>query len=181
MWQNSKQGGGGFYKPMTIVLGGLLFFLTGCPEPSKGRINAPPQGHSAIRSDMGDNSVYMTDNALLKDMSVSDVHFWPRHAELNATGARRLNRMAKLLKIYGGTVFYSGVEDEESFAEERIQVIKEYLLAQGAKADQFCVRRGLAGSKGMRASESMAIRDETTGPKTGQSMPLMGGLSSGGQ
>jgi hypothetical protein len=129
---------------------------------------------------MADNYVYMSDNALLEDMSISAEHFVPRRDELNATGARRLNRMAKLLKVYGGTVFYAGVEDEEPMAEKRMQVIKDYLLAHGADAEEFSVERGLPGGDGMRASESIAVREETTGPSTGQGLP-MGGLMTGGK
>jgi hypothetical protein len=143
---------------VTLVCAGIL--LMGCQDPSP-RSNAPPQGVSANPHELGENYVHMVDNALLADMSMSEVHFVPHAHELNALGVRRLNRLAQILKIYGGTVNYDGTEPDRDLRQERVERIEEYLLASGVGADTFEVQQDVAGSDGMDAIEAVAVRRAT--------------------
>ncbi len=150
---------------ITIALGMLA--LAGCTcvdGPPADQMNAPPQGTAPTGSRLAENYVAMTDNALLNDASVSSVHFVPRTAELNALGMRRLTRMAEILKIYGGTIFYDGTDAEIDLRKDRVEKIRLYLTSCGVDASCFKVERGFADGSGIDGDESMAIRAATRGP-----------------
>jgi len=130
---------------------------TGCQSPPE-RLNSPPQGHSERPNDLQDPFVHMTDSALLEDMSVSAVHFIPHGTELNALGVRRLKRYADILKIYGGTLRYDGLEDTDALAKGRMEQIEGYLVAQGVDGGAMEIVRSAAGGPGMDASEAIKVR-----------------------
>jgi len=146
-----------------VVCGGALgmlslaAFVTGC-QMDRERLNAPPQGATERPHELQEPFAAMSDNALLEDMSMSAVHFVPRQAELNGTGVRRLKRMAPLLKVYGGKVYYTGFQDSRDLVQRRMEQIEEYLLAEGVEDETFEVVLGQAGGDGMDASEAIAIR-----------------------
>jgi hypothetical protein len=142
-----------------VVASGLLA-IPGCSKPHE-RLNSPPQGHTEYRNQLQEPYVYMADNAMLADMSMSPVHFVPHQTELNSLGARRLKRYAEILKIYGGTLRYDGTEDAKKLSEGRLAQIKHFLLAEGLDADRVEVQTGLAGGDGMNASEAILVRQET--------------------
>ncbi len=136
-------------------------YLSGCASAGD-RLNAPPQGQTDHPSELQDNYVRMADNALLNERSISAVHFVPGSVELNSLGVRRLNRYATLLKVYGGQLHYDGLDDEESFAKQRIEHIKDYLVASGVGPDNFSVDWGIAGGNDMRGSEASIARTGTS-------------------
>jgi hypothetical protein len=147
-------------KVACAVSGGLLalsLWVTGC-QANVERLNAPPQGASERPSELQDPFLTMTDNAILEDMSVSAGHFVPRQFELNGTGARRLKRMAPLLKVYGGEVHYTGFRDSDQLVQQRIEQIREFLLAEGVESDSFEVVLAMAGGEGMDADEAIEAR-----------------------
>jgi len=172
-----------------IVVSLCVLAGMGCSNPPE-RLNAPPQGHTERPNKLQEPFVYMTDNAMLADMSMSAVHFVPHQAELNANGIRRLKRYAQILKLYGGTLRYDGVSDAAGLVQGRMEQVKEFLLAQGLERDRVEVKRALAGSEGMNASEAIAVReatnfkppDQTSGggatPSTGGASPAGGGAGS---
>jgi hypothetical protein len=140
---------------MTVVLAaGALGWAGGCAEPSK-RLNAPPQGASQRPAELQETFVPMTDNELLSDMSMSSIHFVPHQAELNSTGVRRLTRYAEILKCYGGTLKYDGVEEQE-LMKPRLARLEDFLACSGVPKDKFKVEAGLAGGTGGRADEAIA-------------------------
>jgi hypothetical protein len=141
-----------------IVVALCVLAGMGCAKPQE-RLNAPPQGHTERPNKLQEPFVYMTDNALLADMSMSAVHFVPHQAELNANGVRRLKRYVQILKIYGGTLRYDGVSDAAPLVQGRMEQIKEFLLAQGLEPDRVQVKRALAGGEGMNASEAIVVRE----------------------
>ncbi len=149
-----------FLSVAGIVCSLCMLASMGCQQPHE-RLNAPPQGHTEHPAKLQEPFVYMTDNALLADMSMSAVHFVPHQSELNSLGARRLNRLAEILKIYGGTVRYDGTTDDAKLASDRISQIKEYLLARGLEANRMEIKRAMAGGEGMNASEAILIRQST--------------------
>ena len=149
-----------FLSVAGIVCSLCMLASMGCQQPHE-RLNSPPQGHTDRQAALQESFVYMSDNALLADMSMSSVHFVPHQSELNSLGARRLNRLAQILKIYGGTVRYDGTTDDSKLASDRIAQIKEYLLARGLEADRMEIKRAMAGGEGMNAQEAILIRQTT--------------------
>jgi hypothetical protein len=140
-----------------LVLGLLLVglgWMGGCSETSE-RGNAPPQGHSNKQSSAQENYIPMSDNALLADMCMSPAHFVPHQSELNSTGVRRLRRYVEIMKIYGGTLHYDGVGEEDVLVKDRLNRIETYLVSCGLERKNFSVEPGLAGGAGMRADEDI--------------------------
>ena len=154
-----------------------LGWMGGCSETPE-RLNAPPQGHSNRQHSSQEHYVPMTDNALLADMSMSPVHFVPHQSELNSTGVRRLRRYAEIMKIYGGTLHYDGIGEEDALLKDRMNRIEMYLVSAGLERKNFSVEPGLAGGAGMRADEDIQIHSalelgteisSTTNSKEGKS------------
>lgn len=175
---------------VVLSIAGIAFSLCmlatmGCQQPVE-RLNAPPQGHTDRPNQLQEPFVYMTDNALLADMSMSAVHFVPHQNELNSLGVRRLKRLVQILKIYGGTVRYDGVTDNPKTASARIGEIKSFMLAQGLEADRIEVAPALAGGEGMNAAEAILVRQasnfippENPGQGSGAGASGQPGMASG--
>lgn len=134
-----------------VVLGG------GCPDPS-ARLNAPPHGVPERTSEMQGTFVYMTDNALLSDMSVSDIHFLPHRPQLSALGRQRLSRLASLMEAYGGTLRLSLERPEEDLAQKRLETVKNFLAEAGINTTSEVVRADLPGGRGMAATDAILIK-----------------------
>jgi len=145
-----------------LVVGVWLFAGVGCDTSQAGRLNAPPQGANLPPSYMQDNFITMHDNALLADMSMSSAHFVPHTCELSGVGVARLKRYRCILDVYGGTLNYCGTDADRPLTNDRIEKIKDYLIGSGLAEDKFAVEAGLAGGRGMRASEAMSIRTAST-------------------
>jgi len=145
---------------VTASLGWVLT-MSGCADPTVGRMNAPPQGHTAHKNPLADTYVHMRDNVLLADMSMSSVHFVPHSMELNSLGVYRLKRYAAILKVYGGTLRYDGAETEEELKANRMGQVRQYLVACGLDADQFEVEAGMAGGAGLKGTEAVNVRKAT--------------------
>lgn len=141
-------------------LAGCLMMGIGCMGPPARR-NAPPQGITSNPHEISEHDVHMVDNAMLADMSMSPAHFVPNTPELNALGVRRLNRLASILKIYGGTLGYDGAEKSEELKEQRLKRIRGYLIASGVVPECFEVKAAAAGDVGMQAVEAVEIRRAT--------------------
>ena len=150
------------HRTTELCLAALLLTVAvgACTQPSK-RLNAPPQGHTCHPADMQAFYTPMVDQAMLSDMSMSSIHFVPHQSELNANGVRRLERYATIMKTYGGTLRYGGVDDEEQIQRDRIQRIEDYLANAGVPRDSFRVEAGLAGGRGMNSEESIKVRHAT--------------------
>ncbi len=138
----------------TVVLGAAC---AACNSPSP-RLNAPPHGTAESSSEMQGTFVAMTDNALLADMTVSDIHFVPHRAILNSLGRERLSRLAALLEAYGGTIRFSTNVEEERLIRDRTEVIVAYLGEAGIATSADTVRRDLPGGDGLAAGEVIQIK-----------------------
>lgn len=150
----------------------------GCAAPPQ-RLNAPPQGWSSRQAAMQEHYVYMTDNALLAEMDVTDVHFTPHSAALNSLGARRLDRYAALLKESGGELKYDTQLTDAKLVEARLASVREYLTAAGADLTKLTVVRGPAGVDGMSAEEAIAAREKLQAGKTDQEKTGSSGAGTG--
>ncbi len=99
----------------------------------------------------------MVDNAILHDMSVADMHFIAHTGELSGVGEVRLNRMAKLLHTYGGTVRYETTLDDEVLMGLRLAHVREYLALTGCDMERVKVADMMSGGAvcpGMRPLQS---------------------------
>lgn len=137
----------------------VAMLVAGCGGVSS-RLNAPPQGWAARQTDLQQSFVYMTDNAMLAEMCVSDVHFVPRQGVLNSLGARRLDRYADLLRESGGTLHYDTEVTDTAMVAERIESVQKYLASAGLAADMVKVKVGGRDSAQMTAVEAMAARQQ---------------------
>ena len=138
-----------------------LVGVAGCGGAAE-RLNAPPQGQSDRPSELQDDYTRMGDNAMLKERSMSPLHFVPGTSELNCTGLRRLKRYVSLLIVYGGALHYDGIEEPKEVADARVDQIKTFLADAGVGPDFVSVDVGLAGGREMRAMEATSVRDGTT-------------------
>lgn len=97
----------------------------------------------------------MVDNAILQDMSVADIHFIAHTGELSGVGEARLNRMAKLLHTYGGTVRYETTLDDEVLMGQRLAHVREYLALTGCDMERVEVTDMMSGGRGLPGNEAV--------------------------
>ena len=139
------------------VLGAALVMLLGCNETAK-RLNAPPHGHPEETSDMQGTFTYMSDNAMLADMTITDMHFYPHRAQLNALGETRLSRFASLMDAYGGQLRMSTDSTNTNLIAKRMQTVREFLTETGVPTSAEVIVRDMPGGRGMDADEAILIR-----------------------
>ncbi len=142
-------------RTLSVSLAALVV-LAGCQQPVK-RLNAPPHGESENVSDLRTTYEHMIDNALLADMSVSDVHFLPHRATLSALGEERLCRLTAILELYGGTVRLNLASPDEALNAARAATVKNFLERAGLAVTTDTVRPDLPGGAGLRAEEGVVI------------------------
>jgi hypothetical protein len=142
-----------------LLLGVVTFGLlaAGCQTPSE-RLNAPPHGPSAHVADLRANFDGMTDNALLEDMAISDLHFVPHRAMLNGLGEQHLCRLAQLMETYGGTLRFNTDLTDDELIEQRTETIMSFLAEVGVDTSAEVLVRDLPGGRGMTATESILIK-----------------------
>jgi len=140
---------------LTLIVATAL--TVGCYEPAS-RLNSPPQGDSPRPHPMQEAYVYMVDNAMVADMALADIHFVPHSPELNSLGARRLDRYAALLEIYGGTLHYDTGMGDSELINSRISRMKDFLATTGIESDRIKVEEGLASGRGLIAPEAIVVR-----------------------
>ena len=135
----------------------LALTAAGCNEPRQ-RLNAPPHGEPTTTADAQGTLVYMNDNALLANMTISDMHFLPHRAQLNSMGMERLSRLAQLMQAYGGTIRFNTDETDEALLTKRTDTVMQFLREAGMTTSSELVTRDLSGGKGMLATEAVLIR-----------------------
>jgi alkanesulfonate monooxygenase SsuD/methylene tetrahydromethanopterin reductase-like flavin-dependent oxidoreductase (luciferase family) len=162
------------------AVGVVAVAAAGCAGPAE-RLNAPPQGWTSHQADMQQHYVYMTDNTLLAEMDVTDVHFVPHSAALNSLGARRLDRYAALLKDSGGQLNYDTELEDGKLIQQRIASVKEYLTAAGADPAKITVAQGPAGTAGMSAEEAIVAHDKATAGFPADKQSTSGGMGQSSQ
>ena len=155
---------------------GLACAACESPEP---RLNAPPHGMAENTSEMQGMYLYMMDNALLADMSISDIHFVPHRPMLNTLGEQRLTRLASLIEVYGGEVLFSTNVKEKKLIDERTEAIREFLCDAGIDTATDGVRLDMPGGRGLEATEVILIKakEGTYQPKKSDSGPSTGSSS----
>ncbi len=134
--------------------------VAGCAQRPLARVNAPPHGTQTEHHPMADLYTHMTDNALLEDMSVSDMHFLPHRAQLSPLGEQRLERLAALISAFGGQVRYSTDSQDEQLVARRLREIKRFLGEAGVDTTGAIVVLDHPGGAGMMATEAVLIKKE---------------------
>ena len=128
-----------------------------CQKPV-ARLNAPPHGTSEEANPLQSHYAHMIDNALLEDMTVSDVHFLPHRPLLNTLGRERLSRLAALMEAYGGTIRFSTDLTDEKLIQARTDQITAFLSEAGLDTTQEVLSRDLPGGRGMDAGQAVLIK-----------------------
>ena len=142
----------------TLLLAGMAtLLLCGCQGKPAARVNAPPHGQPVETHDMQGTYIYMTDAALLADMTICDMHFLPHRAMLNDLGEQRLSRLASLMEAYGGTINLSTDVASEDLIAERMDTIIDFLAQAGIDTYQEVVVCDLPGDEGMETRQALVI------------------------
>jgi hypothetical protein len=142
----------------------VALLALGCNDPND-RLNTPPHGQPlqdedgrAKVSDLQGTFVYMADNALLANMTVSDMHFLPHRAQLNTVGRERVARLASLMDAYGGTIRFNSDDRDEALRRDRLDAVLECLMEMGCYATTETIREDLPGGAGIDATEAVLIK-----------------------
>ncbi len=128
-----------------------------CQGPG-ARLNAPPHGGADRTSRLQSTMVYMVDNAMLEDMTISDAHFVPHRTMLNSLGEDRLARFASLIEVYGGPVRFNTDLQDEELIDARTTSIVDYLGECGVDTYAEAVVLDHPGGTGMKSREAILIR-----------------------
>lgn len=143
--------------PRVLILCVVGCALVGCNPPAK-RLNAPPHGAPMNTTDMQGTFTYMIDNAMLENMTVTDIHFLPHRKQLSSLGQERMARMASLMKAYGGTLRYNTAVTDEGLLAARMETLMDFLAEAGLDTSGEILVRDLQGGEGMNAPEAILIR-----------------------
>lgn len=163
-----------------LLLLGLA--LTGCGQPKQHeRLNTPPQGERDNKSRHQAFYKAMSDNALLSEMALYDMHFVSHQPLLSKAGETRVKRYAALLKETGGTLAYEPRDPDEKLDAARLTSIRKCLAEANAAGTKIEVTMGMNAAPGTDANQAMAARRYGTAlPKPKNSVPTGGGSSSTG-
>ncbi len=138
----------------------LVLAVSGCNE-MRTATDLHVSRMDEARASYGRHISYMVDNAIMNDMSVADIHFVRHTSELNSTGTARLDRMARLLDVYGGQVRYEATSPDDEIVKERIEHIREYLVLAGCSMERIDVAVMRAGGRGMPGQEAVRKYQES--------------------
>ncbi len=128
------------------------------PTASQMQLDLMDEGRSEAMGHLND----MSDNALLADMAIADFHFAGQSSELSGTGAARLDRMASVIKHYGGTIHYDTTKTDKALIDQRLEHVREYLKLAGCDMGKVKVEVGLPTGRGVAAASAIKIADRGT-------------------
>lgn len=136
----------------------VVCLACGACQQTTPRLNAPPHGTAEYTSDLQISYEHMIDNALLTDMTISDVHFVPQRSMLSSLGQQRLARIAGLMKVYGGVLRFNTRESDRELIDRRAEAIMAYLADEGVDTTRDVLRRDLPAGRGIDASQAILIK-----------------------
>lgn len=159
----------------------LLLVAAGCNHCDKCQCFATGNQRANQEMDRSldeprDHWTDMADNAMLHDMTVADFHFVPHSAEISGTGQARLERMAMLLDVYGGTVRYETFETGDALVKQRLEHVREYLATTGCDMKRVEIKAMISGGRGMLATKAIMVDVKGTAPQTGGAAAAPAGL-----
>lgn len=153
-------------RMQTLWMMGFACCLMGCSEQGE-RLNAPPQGESSRPHELQEQFVYMVDKGMLYDSSIADIHFEPHSAELSGTGIRRLIRLGELMTEIGGTIRYETESTDDQLIADRLEVVRDFLLAGGFDMQHINVEAGLSRGRGMTAHRAIIAAQKAEAAQSG--------------
>jgi hypothetical protein len=147
-------------KSSKWLAAGVGLLLAGCADES-GKHDAHKEAADGTYVEEKPSSTgtfeQMSDEALLADMSMSDVHFYPHRAKLRPMGEDRVRRLAALMDAHGGTVRMCGDVPEE-LQTQRTRIVRDMLAKMGVDTTVEVVTLDMAGGRGMSAQEAILIK-----------------------
>ncbi|MCG3128788.1 MAG: hypothetical protein CHACPFDD_03681 [Phycisphaerae bacterium] len=149
---------------LTLVAPILVLWLTACEaqqsaEPGADAPNTAGATQAEVPAhELSGTFAYMADNALLADMTVTDMHFLPHRARLSVTGEQRVRRLAELMGAYGGTIRLNSDETDGALIEQRAKAVVTMLTELGVDTTTEVLRPDLAGGRGRGAVEAILIK-----------------------
>jgi len=163
---------------LLIVTVAVSLLAGGCNTPG-ARLNAPPHGQPYATADLQGTFTYMGDNALLADMTISDMHFLPHRSLLDDLGVQRLNRLASLMEVYGGTIRFNTELTDEELIARRTEAIMDFLAETGVDTTAEVLARDMPGGEGMSAAEAILIKakEGTYDPKKKKTTTGVAGMA----
>ncbi|MGD2109518.1 MAG: hypothetical protein PVI86_09010 [Phycisphaerae bacterium] len=152
----------GMYRCLCVAAP-LLIVCAGCQKPRTADGLQLARMDEARRTN-GAAFNQMVDNAVLRDMSVADLHFIPHTDELSGIGVARLDRLARLLQVYGGTVRYETLVRDDDLIEHRLDHVREYLALAGCDMDRVDLVSAMSGGQGLPGDEAVQKMIQGTAP-----------------
>lgn len=149
----------------------MLFpcLLIALPACSNWSLPATEMQHNRMentRASFGEHFSAMVDSAVLHDMSLAEMHFIPNSDQLNGNGVARLDRMARFLNAYGGTVRYDARNADEELLRERMANVREYLSAAGVDMEIVQVALMMPDGSGRPGDEAVSAYQRAPGAGT---------------
>ncbi len=144
----------------------VLFHATACDQNTQTvSMNAPQMEGSPPQPPMAEYFAYHNDQGMLNDMSIADIHFVPHSPYLSGAGEARLERYAELLAGTGGTICYDTRSTDNDMIEARLALVREFLAHAVPGKNLINVEVGMAGGRGMLATEAIAGQDVAIQPE----------------
>ena len=140
-------------------------YIVGCTYTYDKLDPEPPMSRRAKDSDCADWFDAQADNATLTSMAVADVHFVPYRAQLNSLGRSHVTAIASYLERYGGDVTLESQQADAVVTQQRLENIREFLVAQGLDPEQLTITIGLARGRGQDASEAALFYENNLMPE----------------
>lgn len=141
-----------------LAMSSTVLVSSGCGDPTKPRLNAPPQGQAPDHPEWGRYYDYHDDQGILADMSIADIHFVPHSPELSGAGEARLERYAELLARTGGRICYDTSLRDQAMIDARLATARTFLKDALPTAKTIEVALGLPGGRGMTSREASAAK-----------------------
>ena len=129
-------------------------YIVGCTYTYNKLDPEPPMSRRAQDSDSAAFFDAQADNATLTGMAVADVHFVPYRAQLNSLGRSHVTAIASNLDRYGGEVTLESQQADAVVTQQRLEIVREFLVAQGLDPELLTIDTGLANGRGQDANEA---------------------------
>lgn len=147
---------------LCTILSVVMVAVPACENGIKTATQIQGDKMDQMKEEYGDHLEQMSDNAVLRNMSVADHHFVAHTAELSGTGTAALERITPYLNTYGGTVRYETYLSDTSLVEQRMAHVREYLALTGCDMDRVTVRQSLSGGQSVDARKAIEVKEKGT-------------------
>lgn len=144
----------------------LALPLAGCagPESASGSASSP-QDDGLEQSSVAKYFESHKDQAMMADMSISDVYFLTNSAALSGAGEARLGRYAELLAGKDGQLNYDASITDKELIASRLETARCFLADATSSDHTIMVVQGLPGGRGMSGRDAQAAREVAAEPE----------------